>query len=140
MLKRIHSEREPGVTLWSEIRKEFAIYFTRFGHLATVMLEKRPRLGIWIMLVTLLISTGLSFTIFRGPKTGKKATPIKFAPSIHDGIDGVLSAAAAVRESVKLKHFVDSIATRKALTSTDSIALDSALSKLEQLRNIIYHP
>jgi hypothetical protein len=141
MLKRIPSNREPGVTLWTEIHREFAQYFGKANVWLRGVVQQNGLIAMIIMIIALLISLFLSFTVFyhSGKNVPQHIHPVTVAAPVHEGIDQILDATRTIRETVKLKHFIDSIASKKPLTAADSLALDSALSRFEQLRNAFIH-
>jgi hypothetical protein len=60
--------------------------------------------------------------------------PEKKHPNVvEDGFSRIMQAAGQLKETLKLKTTVDSLAARKSLTRADSLLLDSALSRLQQL-------
>jgi hypothetical protein len=132
MLKKIHSNRNPKDTLYSEIFKEFNAYFTRAGNLIRRFLGSYPRFFFGLMIVLLLASAILSFTIFRHPD---KTSPVKKKAinPVGDGFDRILRASEQIHQTIVLKRIVDSISGKTVLTSQDSVTLDSALDRLREI-------
>ena len=132
MLKKIHSNRDPRDTLYSEIRKEFGAYFKIAGNSCKRWLGSYPRFFYGLMIVLLITSLFLSFTIFRYPD---KVTPVKkkAVNPVGEGFDRIMRASEQIRQTIALKHLVDSISSKTNLTEKDSTALDSALDRLREI-------
>lgn len=65
MWKRIHSNRDPRDTLYSEIHKEFDSYFAIAGNAARRLANAYPRFIMGAMIFLMALSFVLSFTVFR---------------------------------------------------------------------------
>ena len=133
MWRKIHSNRDPRDTLYSELKKEFGTYFENAGNLSNSVLGRYPKFFFWGMLLLMLISAVLSFTLFRHPAPVQHKTAQQKMSPVQDGFSQILEAAGKIRETLKLKHLVDSISAKKQLTGTDSTLLDSALDRLQQV-------
>lgn len=133
MWKKIHSNRDPRDTLFSEIKKEFQPYFTkgveRFRSAAT----NYPRLFLGGMIVALLISIALSFTVFRQSDKVVTVTVKRHSNPATDGFEQIMRATGILRETIRLKHLVDSLTAQKQLSKADTLLLDSALDRLQQI-------
>jgi hypothetical protein len=135
MWKKIHSNRDPRDTLFSELRKEFSIYFVAVGAIGKSFLSRYPKFFFGMMVSLMTASLVLSFTLFRHPKVVAAAVqPAKVNP-VQDGFSEIMQATAKIRTTLRLKHLVDSISTKKQLSAADSIALDSALSQLQRIHS-----
>jgi hypothetical protein len=132
MLKKIHSDRDPQDTLYSEVVKEFGAYFTIAGNSFKRCLGSCPRFFYGLMVTLLIISLILSFTVFRHPDN---AIPVKqqVINPIGDGFNRMMRASEQIRQTIKLKRLVDSISSKKLLTEKDSSALESALDQLREI-------
>jgi hypothetical protein len=129
MWKKIRSNRDPRDTLYSELQKEFGTYFAMAANWVRHITAAHPRLFFGGMMGILALSFILSFTVFREagqpvPKVTRQMNPV------HDGFDRILQATGQIRETLRLKHLVDSLSARKALSARDSMLLDSALDRL----------
>ncbi|WPU99105.1 hypothetical protein SNE26_24130 [Mucilaginibacter sp. cycad4] len=133
MWKRIHSNRDPRDTLYSEIRREFGTYFLLAGNAWKCLLSKYPKFLFGTMILFLLTSAALSFTIFRNEK---KAVAIvsKTTNPIQDGFSQIMAATDRIRETLDLKKIVDSLGRKKRLDFRDSLTLDSALDRLQAIK------
>ncbi|MGF7036936.1 hypothetical protein [Mucilaginibacter lappiensis] len=135
MWRRIHSNRDPRDTLLSEIRKEFGTYFIILANYGKQVLTGNPRFFYWAMVFLMAVSMVLSFTVFRQPEEFRQPAPglrESVAP-VHEGFDQILEATAKIKETLRLKHLVDSITSRRSLTQADSMTLDTALSQLQRI-------
>ncbi|UOE52586.1 hypothetical protein MTO98_16030 [Mucilaginibacter sp. SMC90] len=134
MWKRIHSNRDPRDTLYSEIRREFGTYFSAAGNGLKSLLNAYPKFSLVSMIVLMLISAILSFTIFRHPEPMKlaKAQPVN---PIGDGFSQIMETAVKIKINLRLKQRIDSLSARKQLTTADSLALGNALDSLHLLQN-----
>ena len=133
MWKKIHSNRDPRDTLYSELRKEFGSYFDKGGMLTKKVTARYPRVFFYGMVLTLFVSAVLSFTLFRQKE--KKPSKIAAQPvnTLQEGFNQLLETTGRIRATLYLKHQVDSLSAKKNLTQADSIALDTALTRLDKL-------
>jgi len=133
MWRKIHSNRDPRDTLYSELRKEFRPWFEKLTGRLAGMLSSHPRYFFSGMIALLLISFILSFTVFRHPE--------KFAVAEHsrpdvvsDGFSQIMEATAKLNETIVLKRSVDSMTAKKTLSAADTVLLDSLLNRLQRNR------
>ncbi|SDP46933.1 hypothetical protein SAMN05428975_1342 [Mucilaginibacter sp. OK268] len=133
MWRKIHSNRDPRDTLYSELQKEFKPWFTKARRCFSAALSDYPRFFFSGMVILLLVSMVLSFTVFRNPEK-TAAVPEKKQPNVvEDGFSRIMQAAGQLKETLKLKNTIDSLAARKNLSRADSLMLDSALSRLQHI-------
>lgn len=132
MLRKIHSNRDNRDTLYSEVRKEFSVYFTSLSAFFKRCLGTYPRLFFGLMIALLMTSLVLSFTVFRHPEK-VVAEKKKAVNPVGEGFDRILRASEQLRQTIALKRLVDSISSKKTLTAKDSTALDSALDRLREI-------
>ncbi|SHM92646.1 hypothetical protein [Mucilaginibacter sp. OK098] len=134
MWRKIHSNRDPRDTLYSEIHKEFGTYFGAAGNVLKQVLNARPKIFLGLMIVLMITSAALSFTVFRHPEA--KITRIeKPVDPVEDGFSKILQTAAKIKKGMGLKKLVDSLSARQQLTSADSAMLESALDSLQQIQH-----
>ncbi|SEN02131.1 hypothetical protein SAMN05192574_102204 [Mucilaginibacter gossypiicola] len=134
MWKKIHSNRDPRDTLYSEIRKEFGAYFFIAGVVSKRLLNAYPKIFLGVMIVLMLASATLSFTVFRHPEP--KATHVKETINpVGDGFSKILQTAAKIKEGLRLKKLIDSLSVSKQLSSADSVLLENALDSLQQIQH-----
>lgn len=133
MWRKIHSNRDPRNTLYSELRREFGGYFSASGALIKSLLNAYPRLVFWLMIVLLFSSAGLSFTIFRNPEN-KPVPKVQVVSPVTEGFSRIMESAAKIRKGLLLKRMVDSLINKKVLTHQDSITLENSLDSLQQIQ------
>jgi len=132
MWPKIHSNRDPGDTLFKALGQEFATYFRLAGDWITSLLRSHPRLAFYSMIGLLVISLVLSFTVFRH----REKVALGISPPITritDGFGQIMQTTGRIREIVVLKQQVDSLSARRKLSAADSIRLIAALDRLQQL-------
>jgi len=153
MFKNLRSNRDPRDTLYREIKKEFGAHFTTAGGRFRNFSSRYPKFLFGAMVTAMLVSLGLSFTVFR-PKppaaksssavtknTGRKGLAgIKKMPEsslypVTNGFDRILALGAAIKETVALKKLADSLIAKKTLTGQDSVTLGKTLDRLQQINN-----
>jgi hypothetical protein len=132
MWKRIHSNRDPRDTLYSEIYKEFGSYFAIAGNAAKRLVGAYPKFFWGCMIFLMALSFVLSFTVFRNYEKTNSTMVNKVNP-VEDGFSQILQATGNIRETMKLKNLVDSLTAKRQLSTLDSTLLDSALNRLSKI-------
>ena len=132
MWPKIHSNRDPRDTLLKELGKEFGVYLKLGSQWGGRLLRSHPRKSFYAMVVLLVISVVLSFTLFRNPEKMAIATQKEVSP-ISDGFGRIIQTTGKIRETMALKTLVDSLSRMKHLSSRDSSRLISALDRLQAL-------
>ncbi|MFS2185638.1 hypothetical protein ACCC92_03130 [Mucilaginibacter sp. Mucisp84] len=133
MWKKIRSNRDPADTLYSEIRKEFDPYFQMAGRSVHIILQKFPKGIFGLMVIMMILSMVLTFTVFRRPEPKTKPVARMVPRPLHDGFDEILHAGAQLKETIRLKKIVDSITAKKQLNAGDSSSLVKALDTLQKI-------
>jgi len=136
MWKKIHSNRDPRDTLYSEIRKEFGAYFSIAGDAGQRLIGAYPRYFFGCMIILMATSLVLSFTVFHHPEKSK-ITVVKKVNPVEDGFNQIMQATGNIRETMKLKKVVDSLTAKKQLSAEDSTLLDSALDRLSKIHQTL---
>lgn len=144
MFRKIHSNRDPKATLYSELRKEFGPYFQKANDRTFKTILAYPKPAFWGMLFLLLISAILSFTIFRKHPTTHsakvRATDAKTRkPVLDDGFERILSTGAALKRTLHLRDKVEVLLSKAKLDHADSLELEKTLDSLGQLQHQINH-
>lgn len=129
MLKRIHSDRDPRDTLYSELKKEFGTYFQAGRNTAQAIFRRRPRFFFGCMIFLMLASMILSFPVLRDNEKPQQMA-VKHPYIAPGGLGRILEATGQIREHLALRKLVDSLSAKKALSSADSALLDSALNRV----------
>lgn len=136
MWRKIHSNRDPRDTIYSELKKEFSPYFGKANSAGKNLLGHYPKFFFGCMVTLMLASLVLSFTVFRQHEPVHPHISVKKQSNpIQDGFTQIMETAGEIRKTLKLKHLVDSISTKNHLTPADSTSLDSALTQLQRIHN-----
>lgn len=133
MFKKIHSDRDPKDTLFTEIRKEFAVYIDSISTRIVYFLKKNPDLTYTMMLLFLGASMILSFTIFRNKDPKPEESAHVIVSPITNGFSRILETGAALKESIKLKAQIELLIAKDTLSKADSLFLGEAIDRLHQL-------
>lgn len=146
MFKRIHSNRAPGETLWKSLRQEFGTYFEQSGTSFGQFCANYPKAIFGSMVVLLLLSASLSFTIFHHPTQGRvpaSATPqhnpaqVKSPHPLDDGFSRILETGTALKHTLGLKQEVEDILAKGKISPADSLRLEKALDSLAAIQHQI---
>ncbi|TKC08024.1 hypothetical protein FA048_12740 [Pedobacter polaris] len=142
MFKKIHSNRDPKDTIYSELKKEYSIYFEKSGALFQGFSEKYPK-QIYIGMVGLIIvSLILSFTVFSVDNKSvvqkekisiQQKAKTEVVTPVSDGFNNIVETSSKLRETIKLKNEIETIIAKKALTNEDSLFLQNALNRLQEI-------
>src|SRR5437868_941411 len=97
MWRKIHSNRDPRDTLYSEVHKEFGTYFNAAGQFFKQLLNAYPRIVLGLMIFLMVASAVLSFTVFRHPESKSVRTEKRLNP-VGDGFSQILQTASKIRE------------------------------------------
>ena len=137
MFKKLHSNRDPQDTVFAELKKEFAVYFGKAGDGIRKVTALYPKFCFGLMVFLMLISVGLSFTVFRQhePVAKVKTVPQNTVSPVSNGFDKIMETGAALKETIALKNQADSLLSKKNLSNADSTTLEKDLDRLQQLNN-----
>ncbi|RFZ91077.1 hypothetical protein D0C36_19230 [Mucilaginibacter conchicola] len=136
MWRKIHSNRDPRDTLFSELCREFKPRLSGLLAAAKKLIHKRPKVFFALMLMMLFLSVVLSFTAFR-QHDQPVSVHYKHQPEvISDGFSRIAETAEKLNETIRLKRVVDSLTAKKQLSTADSLRLNSVLNRLEQIQKI----
>jgi len=134
MFRKIRSNRDPGDTVWTELRREFGPHFGKAKTRLRSAAESHPKLLFWMMVSGITLSAVLSFTVFRHPvDPPQKKEPAKILAPVSDGFGQAMRATQALSEMLQLKKAIDSLSGKKQLTARDSATLEQALDRFQQL-------
>lgn len=135
MFRKLHSNRDPKDTLLSELRKEFLPYIGKASSIITQKMRKHPILIFRVMIISILVSAGISFTLSRNsePVERNKRSQINI---VNDGFDQIRTTAKAINETIRLKQQIDSLSAKRNLSKQDSQTLENDLDQLRQLNQI----
>ena len=127
MFKKIHSDRDPRDTVFTELRREFAPHFGKAKKSLQQVAQSYPRFLFLMMVINISLSAILCFTVFRH----KEAPPIKI---VTPKFDNIIAMGTAIRKTIKLKRQVDSLMKKKSLSSADSTILLKDLDSLNHIK------
>jgi len=134
MFRKIRSNRDPRDTVLSELKREFNPYLSKAGGHLKASANRRSTFIFWIMVINILLSAVLSFTIFRHKViSAPNKKPVKILSPVSSGIDGIMATSRALSEMLRLKKAIDSLSGKKQLTAQDSVRLEQALDRFQQL-------
>jgi hypothetical protein len=141
MFKKIHSNRDPRDTLYSELKKEFSVYVDKGNNVFKGLVCGYPRFAFGLMIALLAVSLILAIALHRKllPKEQvaktRKARPIP----VNEGFDNIMAAGAALKQTIRLRRQVDSITAKRILTKPDSLTLLRDLDSLQHIRITLPH-
>ena len=131
MYRKTHFK--PDKALWGEISKEFAIYFARLGNQVRYFCEKYPKQIFFTMLVAMLISGILAFTVMRVKKDETSQLLAGSAAPITQGLGQILGAGHALKEVLDLQNEINMVLQKDTLTRADSLIVKDAIGQLEKI-------
>lgn len=133
MSRKTTSEPDNQVTLFSELRKEFTVYFTRFSHGGSRFIGRYPRQVFTAMLVCMITSAVLAFSVMRQQKVSVRLETGSAASGVTTGLGQILGTSAALREILELQNRISTILKKDTLDQTDSLVLRQAFQRLESI-------
>lgn len=134
MFRKIHSNRDPQATVFSELRREFRPYLRAGQRRLRRFAGNYPRFLFGMMVINLTLSAVLVLTVFRRKDNAKHTHTVSAAAPISDGFDRIHAAGLALRETIRLKREIDSLTQLTALSRKDTIRLSSDLDSLRHIR------
>ena len=139
MFRKIHSNRDPRDTLYSELKKEFSVYADKGNQYSKQLAAKYPCFLFGLMTALLLASAVLAVWLHPKMVPPEKVTARPQSEALNSGFDHILAAGAALRTTIHLRRQVDSITAKKVLTKADSITLVRDLDSLQHIRLTLPH-
>jgi hypothetical protein len=135
MWKKIHSNRDPRDTVFTELRREFKPQFNSAATSLRKQVETYPRLVFWLMVINISLSAVLSFTVFKHPDPPPVKKTAGLVEPVTGGINVVMQTSRDIHELLQIKKAIDSLSVKKQLTRQDSATLENALDKFKALTN-----
>lgn len=133
MFRKIHSSRDPQDTVFSELKKQFGVHFTDALAWSIGVFKRHPKPIFALMILCMVCSMVLSFTVFRNREVGK-ALPVRSAGvPLRYGFGSLMNQGAALRRSLLLKEQIELLIGKDSLGHTDSIQLSKAIDELREL-------
>lgn len=135
MFRKIHSNRDPRDTVFTEMRKEFSSHIQKFNTWFCGICLKFPKLIYTAMVVLIMASFVLSILLFRKekPKSQTVNVSLKTAAPVPDGFGQIMQKGYALKEAVSLKAQVEALIAKDSLSSKDSVSLGKAIDRLHDL-------
>lgn len=135
MSKRTHSEphdtqkdENTSATTASKMLGNHLQMFKNF-------LESRPKAVYAFMVVSIVTSAIIVFTVMKPPKPSPNTNDPSVASLVTSGFGNLASSAAALGDLLELQAAVNGLLDKDSLTTTDSLMLDSALTRMHQIEN-----
>jgi len=133
MFRKIHSNRDPSVTLFGELRKEFAVYYNKGKEKFESLLKAYSYQCFAVMLILIPLSSVYVFILSpQNTHTTNQRQTIKTRP-VPDSFSGMIHAGNSLARTISLKKEIESIVAKDTLTAKDGLRLESALAELEMI-------
>jgi hypothetical protein len=132
MFKRIRSDRDPEVTLFGEVRKEFAVSFSGLWSGFREFLLRWPRLSFGLMIFLMLFSMVFSFVVLRPAGKPVPAVSSGMAP-VRKGFGELMDHGKAINRTLSLKREIELMLAKDSLSAADSVRMEAAIDELHKL-------
>lgn len=131
MLKKAHSDaRETGGgTEYAGSHQERELSGLRS------LLESRAKAVYVAMVVVMTLSAVLAFTVFKPDRQLPDPEGPSMASLVTSGFGSLASKASALGDLLELQGVVNLLMEKDSLDSVDSLVLDSALTRMQQIEN-----
>lgn len=107
-------------------------------------LESRPITIYIIMVAAMAISAILSFLVLKPAKRSPETIKASVTTVFSSGLGDLASTASALKDLLELQQVVNGLMDRDSLGTADSLVLDSALTRMQQIekqiKNMGGHP
>lgn len=133
MYRKTIYEQDNQVTLFSELRKEFAANFTLLSQRRNQFLQRYPRQVFTGMLICLVTSVVLAFSVMRQKKVPSPSGMGKAGAEMTSGLEEILNTGTALKEILELQSQVEIILKKDSLNHVDSLLLKAAFDRLESI-------
>lgn len=134
MFRKIHSSNDSNATFGSELKRELGRYFKRPGFYCFHILSKYPLTFFSIMVVSILLSGVLSFTVMRIEKPIPLPSFPRSAAADANGVSKMLDAYGTLKEAAILQNRIEVLARKHKLNAVDSIEFFQLLKRIDQIR------
>lgn len=141
MFKKIHSNRDPEKTIWSELNNEFAPYISKANTGFSTIISAYPKQIFVGMMLLIIVSAVLSFTVFRNtddPLAVKVSQQERIIPQVPQV--NMLQMIDLMEETLLIQKQLDSIAAKEVLSATDSLTITNGIKRLDELESILTTP
>lgn len=133
MFRKTTSDQDNQVTLISELKKELAVYIARFSLMRNRFLQKYPRQVFAAMLICMVTSVVLAFSVMRQQKIPAPSGMGKAGSEVASGMGQILSTGASLKEVLELQSQIGTILKKDSLDQADSLMLKEAFRRLESI-------
>jgi len=138
MFPKITSKRDPDATIGSELRKELHKYWEPAAATIKEKLRRYPRTAFAAMIICMLISSVLAFTVLRKKDTRSFSFQGMPHSTMTTGLGQVVRTGEALREVLALRGQVDTILKKARPDKQDSLKLTAALRQLDSIQHSIH--
>jgi hypothetical protein len=103
MFKKIHSNRDPRDTLYSELKKEFSVYVDKGTVVFKSLVCGYPRFVFGLMIALLIASLILAVALHHKMLPEKKVARISKngTPPVNEGFDNIMAAGMALKQTIR---------------------------------------
>jgi preprotein translocase subunit YajC len=136
MFRKITSNRDPDKTLGSELKKEFGIYYEQVIKRSRQVMEKYPRQIFSIMIMAILFSGVMAFTVMREQPKSVRQINVP-SQNVTTGLGDIVSTANTLQALMATQKQVDLLLKKDTLSHSDSLTLNLAIVQMESLRDLI---
>lgn len=130
--RKTTSEERTKVTLFREIKREFAAYTQPLAKRVCASMAKYPKRYFFTMIGCIAISILLAFSLFR-VKEPKTITIPKTGAGVSTGVAQIFNSGAAFREVLDLQNQINLVLRKDSLSGADSLFIKRALKRLETI-------
>src|ERR1700755_753226 len=109
MFKKIHSNRDPRDTLYSELKKKFSVYVDKGNGAFKSLICGYPRFFFGLMIALLAASLVLAIALHPKMVPPDKISQLpKVQPApVTTGFDNIMAAGSALKQTIRLRRQVD---------------------------------
>lgn len=133
MFRKMSSK--PGPSFFTELGKEFAVYFLRIAELLGAFLKKYPRQVYIAMLICIILSAALAFTVMRiDSNQGASIVPVGRA-ALKKETSGLFTSSSLLKEVLELQSRINQTLQKDSLSATDSVLVKEAFKRLETINH-----
>lgn len=133
MQQKIPSDQRPE--LFTELKQEFSVPVRVFGIRLRWFFRKYQVLLLAAMLVCILFSAVLAFTVMRVGKVEPMPSISKSTGTVKSGFSKILQTGSALQQVLDLQSQINTILQKDSLSANDSTAVKAALKKLELIQH-----
>nr|WP_199156668.1 hypothetical protein [Pedobacter sp. ASV2] len=133
MYRKTHFKPRPN--LYLELRKEFGAYFSSLHAFWKNISARYPRQIFVVMLVSILLSGVLAFTVLRVKETGPLPSLSSTGADVTQGFGGILESGQALKKVLDLQNQINTVLHKDSLTAADSLLVKNAILQLETIHH-----